>query len=204
MRYQAILFDFDGVLVDSEPVHFECWREILRDFDVALDWETYSRHGIGISDRDLMALLCRRAAHPIAVDQLLAQYPRKRELFRTRMLERNAVSHDVVDLLNGLNAYQLGVVTSSGRAEVEPILEKAGIRRFFRAVICGGDVKRLKPAPDPYLLAVQRLGVRSALALEDSDAGETSARTAGLDVLRVGTPAHMPQLLRARLDRAAL
>lgn len=203
MRYQAILFDFDGVLVDSEPVHFDCWREILRDFDVTLDWNTYSRHGIGNSDRDLMALLCRRAARPIEVGELLAQYPRKKELFRTRMLERTSVSQEVLELLTELRAYQLGVVTSSGRAEVEPVLEKAGIQRFFRVVVCGGDVKRLKPAPDPYLLAIQTLGVRLALALEDSDAGETSASAAGLDVLRVSTPAAMPQLLRARLESPA-
>jgi len=200
VRYQAILFDFDGVLVDSEPVHFECWREILRDFDVPLDWQTYCRHGIGVSDRDLMALLCQRAARPFEVDRLLAQYPRKKEMFRTRMLERNAISLDVMELLRALSGYQLGVVTSSGRTEVEPILEKAGIDGLFRAVVYGGDVQRLKPAPDPYLLAVQKLGVRSALALEDSDAGETSARAAGLDVLRVPASAQMPELLRAHLE----
>ena len=200
MRYQAILFDFDGVLVDSEPVHFECWREILREFDVPLDWQTYFQHGIGISDRDLMTLLCRRAGRPFEVDQVLAQYPRKKELFRARMLELNAVSQDIMELLRTLNGYQLGVVTSSGRAEVEPILQKAGIDGLFHAAVYGSDVKRLKPAPDPYLLAVQKLGVRSALVLEDSDAGEASARAAGLDVLRVSTPAQMPQLLRARLE----
>lgn len=200
MPYDAILFDFDGVLVDSEPVHFECWREILRDLGMHLDWQTYREHGIGTSDRDLMALLCERAGRPDALNQLLAQYPRKSELFRNRMLEREAFSGDVLELLAGLNEYQLGVVTSSGRAEVEPILEKGGIHGLFRAAVYGGDVKRLKPAPDPYLLAVQKLGVRTALAVEDSNAGEASARGAGLDVLRIPTPSEMPRLLRTHIQ----
>jgi beta-phosphoglucomutase len=199
VRYEAILFDFDGVLVDSEPVHCECWQEILQTFDLHLDWETYRTHGIGVSDRDLMSLICRRAGRPLEVDRLLAEYPRKKELFRSRMLERQSFTPDVLELLPQLHEYQLAVVTSSGQSEVEPILRHAGIRDLFRAVVYGGDVKQLKPAPDPYLLAVKKLGVRSALVVEDSDAGEASARAAGLDVLRVGSSAEMPELVRDRI-----
>ena len=71
MRYQAILFDFDGVLVDSEPVHFECWQEILKTFDIHLDWETYRTHGIGVPDRVLMSMLFQQAGRPLEVDRLL-------------------------------------------------------------------------------------------------------------------------------------
>lgn len=199
MRYEAILFDFDGVLVDSEPVHFECWQEILGTFGMHLDWETYSEHGIGVSDRDLMSLLCRRAERPLAVEQLLAEYPRKKELFLARMLAREPFPATVLELLPQLDAYQLAVVTSSGQSEVEPILRKADLHGFFRTAVYGGDVKRLKPAPDPYLLAVEKLGVKKALVVEDSEAGEASARAAGLDVLRVQSPSEMPALLRRKL-----
>jgi len=198
--YEAILFDFDGVLVDSEPVHFGCWQEILQSFDLHLDWETYRTYGIGVSDRDLMSLICQRAGRPLEVDRLLAEYPRKRVMFRDRMLERQVFPAGVLELLPQLHAYQLAVVTSSGQSEVEPLLRDAGIHDFFRTMVYGGDVKKLKPAPDPYLLAVKRLGVNRALALEDSDAGEASARAAGLDVLRVRSPAEMPELLRERIE----
>ena len=120
-------------------------------------------------------------------------------MFRSRRLERQSFTPDVLELLPQLDAYQLAVVTSSGQSEVEPILRHAGIHDFFRAVVYGGDVKKLKPAPDPYLLAVKKLGVRSALVVEDSDAGEASARAAGLDVLRVQSPEEMPELLRERI-----
>ncbi len=200
MRYEAILFDFDGVLVDSEPVHFACWREILQGFDMHLDWETYRTYGIGVSDRELMSLMCQRAGRPLEVDRLLAEYPRKRVMFRDRMLQRQMFPAAVLDLLPQLHGYQLAVVTSSGQSEVEPILREAGIHDFFRTLVYGGDVKKLKPAPDPYLLAMDKLGVRRALVVEDSDAGEASARAAGLDVLRVGSPAEMPELLRERIE----
>ncbi len=201
MRYEAILFDFDGVLVDSEPVHFECWREILQDFDLQMDWTTYCEHGIGVSDRDLMGFICQRAGRPhTLVDQLMAEYPRKNERFRSIMLERQLFTKDVLELLPQLHEYQLGVVTSSGQSEVEPLLKDAGVHGFFRAMVYGGDVRQLKPAPDPYLLAVKKLGVRTALVVEDSDAGERSARAAGLDVLRVRTQLEMPGLLRQRLS----
>jgi HAD superfamily hydrolase (TIGR01509 family) len=146
-----------------------------------------------------MSMICREAGRPLEVERLLAEYPRKKELFRSRMLERQSFSGEVLELLPQLDAYQLAVVTSSGQSEVEPILRHAGIHDFFRAVVYGGDVKKLKPAPDPYLLAVKKLGVQTALVVEDSDAGEASARAAGLDVLRVRSPEEMPELLRERI-----
>ena len=197
--YEAILFDFDGVLVDSEPVHFECWREVLTRFGLTLEWDVYRREGIGVSDRHLMKILCSQVNPPLDVELLLAEYPRKKELFRSRMLERRPFSGEVLSLIAKLSGHQLGVVTSSGRYEVEPILAAAGILGRFQVAVYGGDVKRLKPAPDPYLLAIERLGVSNALVIEDSAAGEQSARAAGLDVLRIHHQAVMAALVASHL-----
>lgn len=203
MRYEAILFDFDGVLVDSEPVHCECWQEILKPYGLKLDWETYCEHGIGAADRLLLARLCQQVNPPVDLETLIAEYPRKRELFQTRMLAREAFSADVLELIPQLNEYHLAVVTSSGQTEVESILIRAGIRGYFRVAVFGGDVKRHKPDPEPYLLAVEKLGVRTALVVEDSDAGEASATAAGLDVLRIHKTSDMPSKLRELLGYRA-
>jgi HAD superfamily hydrolase (TIGR01509 family) len=198
-RYDAILFDFDGVLVDSEPVHFVCWQEILQPFGLTLDWKTYCEQGIGVSDRAMLAMLCKQSDPPLDIELLAAEYPRKKDIFRTKMLAAPSISRTVIDLLDSLADYKLAVVTSSGRNEVEPILEAAGIRSRFHAAVFGGDVKHLKPAPDPYRLAVERLGVSRALVIEDSEAGIASGIAAGLDVLRVPTQEAMPELVRLHL-----
>jgi beta-phosphoglucomutase len=199
VQYEAILFDFDGVLVDSEPVHCQCWQEILKPYGLTLDWKTYCEHGIGAADRLLLARLAQQVSPPVDLERLIAEYPRKRELFQTRMLEREAFSPDVLKLIRQLNDYQLAIVTSSGQTEVESILIRAGIREYFRAAVFGGDVKKHKPDPEPYLLAVQKLGVQRALVVEDSDAGVASATAAGLDVLRIHKPSDLPARLRERL-----
>jgi beta-phosphoglucomutase len=198
--YQAILFDFDGVLVDSEPVHFTCWQEILAPFGITLDWPYYEANCIGISDRAMLETLCRRKDPPLDLELLFAEYPRKKNLFRERMLAGDPISTEVKCLVAELApGFQLGAVTSSGRTEVEPILEASGLLTHFETVVYGGDVERLKPAPDPYLLAMKRLGAAYGLAVEDSGPGIESARAANLDVVEVSRQSEMCRLVRDTL-----
>lgn len=199
--YEAILFDFDGVLVDSEPIHWECWQEILKPFGIPLDWEHYSENCIGISDRQMVAFLCEQIQPPADFDQVYAEYPRKRAMFRDRMEKVNALPNAVRELVAGVHReYKTAVVTSSGRMEIEPILERAGLLSHLDTCVYGGDVKQLKPAPEPYLLAASRLGVESALVVEDSEAGETSGRAAGFDVLRISCQSELIGSLNAALN----
>jgi HAD superfamily hydrolase (TIGR01509 family) len=201
--YEAILFDFDGVLVDSEPVHYACWVEILKPFSIPLPWQEYCERCIGISDREMAAFLAQRADPPIAFDTLWAEYPRKKQITRDRMLRDGIFKADVARLLGKLRSrYLLGVVTSSGQTEVEPILDSAGVLPLLGATVYGGDVARHKPAPDPYLLALDKLGVRRALVIEDSQAGLESARRAGLDVLHVPVQQEVCRLVREKLSPA--
>ena len=197
--YEAILFDFDGVLVDSEPVHFECWREVLRPFGIELDWDVYRVRFIGISDLAMLEDLAKLRQPPVDVVLLWREYPRKRALFRQKMLGSSAITPAVRDLLAGLDGMRLAVVSSSGRDEIEPILRAGGIRPYFAAVVCREDVTEYKPAPAPYLKAAELLQVNRALVVEDSQAGIASGKAAGFDVLKVPAAAAMPDLLRSWL-----
>jgi HAD superfamily hydrolase (TIGR01509 family) len=199
--YEAILFDFDGVLADSEPVHFACWSEILQPHGVSVDWEDYRKACVGLAEIPTAEWLCRQADPPLDFNRLWAEYPRKQELFRRRMIADPPVSRNISEFLKSLNGYKLAVVSSSRRAEIEPGLEAGGIRRLFQAVVCGDDVESHKPAPDPYLFAARLLGVRAALVVEDSDAGVASGRAAGFDVLRVGSAAETPAAVLAQLNK---
>jgi HAD superfamily hydrolase (TIGR01509 family) len=95
--------------------------------------------------------------------------------------------------------YKLAVVTSSATTEIVPILTAGGIRQHFDTLVGGEDVQNHKPAPDPYLLAAQRLGVRTALVVEDSQVGMTSGRAAGFEVLAVKGPADLRERVLGRL-----
>ena len=102
-----------------------------------------------------------------------AQYPAKKELFRARMIAAPPFPPALGALLKRLHGgYRMAVVSSSSCDEIEPLLVAAGLRCCFETVVGGENVKHHKPAPDPYLLAAQRLQVKRALVLEDSEAGQ--------------------------------
>lgn len=188
--------------MDSEPVHLSCWNQLLNDnFGYTVRWEEFAPNCVGVHERGTVEWLIAQRNPPVPFDDLWELYPRKKQLFRDRMLVTGAISDSVVDLLQELKStYLLAVVTSSGRVEVEPILEAAGILPVIQTAVYGSDVRNLKPAPDPYLLACQRLGTTNALVIEDSAAGVASARAAGLEVLQISTQRELCPALKARLE----
>lgn len=197
--YDAILFDFDGVLADTEPLHFRCWRDILGPYGIELDWNTYADSCIGISDRLMLTRFCDRTSPRVEVQKLLDEYPLKRERFRELILRELPFFTGCRAFLDSLEGYKLAVVSSSGRGEIEPALHRAGLLDCFETLVFGGDVRELKPAPEPYLLAAARLKARRPLVVEDSEAGVESARAAGFDCIRVKSPAEVPAAIQERL-----
>ena len=202
-EFQAILFDFDGVLLDSEPVHCSCWAEELAALGLTLTWDFYRRHCIGIDDKDMLRMMASQAVPPRDWRDLWALYPAKKERFRARMIANPAFDPALNSLLAGLHeTYRLAVVSSSSCSEIEPLLVAGGLRAHFDTIVGGEQVEHHKPAPDPYLLAAARLAVTRALVLEDSAAGIASGQTAGFEVLPVERPADVPEMLRRRLENS--
>src|SRR5689334_7529847 len=170
-EFDAIFFDFDGVLLDTEPVHCACWAEVLRTKGIDLTWEYYHQCCVGIDDRDMLRILGRNARPPRDFDELWTLYPEKRRLFQARMTRPEFEPHVKAMLPDLARDYRLAVVSSSACGEIEPLLVAGGIREHFSTIVGGDQVKAQKPAPEPYLLAAQRLAVGRALVIEDSDAG---------------------------------
>ena len=200
MTYPAILFDFDGVLMDSEPVHYACWKEVLAPMGIHIEWEPYRQHCVGASEPATMDYYARLRNPPYDAGAIRALYPAKKELFRARMERELPFVPGIGDFLRSLaGRYKLGMVSSSSRVELEPLLVRGGIRDCFQALVFGEDVEHHKPAPDAYLLAARLLGVENALVVEDSDAGLESARRAGFDAVRIPEAARTVELVRAAL-----
>ncbi len=189
--------------MDSEPVHLACWNQLLNNnFGYTVRWEDFAPNCVGVHERGTVEWLIAQRNPPVPFDDLWDLYPRKKQLFRDRMLLSGAVHDDVVDFLKQLRGeYLLAVVTSSGRVEVEPILESSGILPLIQTAVYGSDVKNLKPAPDPYLLACQRLGTTNALVVEDSAAGVASGQAAGLEVLQIQAQRELCPALRNYLQQ---
>lgn len=202
-KFDAILFDFDGVLIDSEPLHCLCWAEVLKPLGVTLEWEFYREHCIGIDDREMLRTMAAQSDPPRDWMELWAQYPAKKELFRHRTLNAPPFHPELDTFLAELHtAYKMAVVTSSARAEIEPLLEAAQLRHHFDLMVCDKEAGAHKPAPEPYLMAARLLEVSNPLVVEDSAAGIASGRAAGFEVLAVPSPAEVPDLVRRRVAQA--
>jgi HAD superfamily hydrolase (TIGR01549 family) len=103
-------------------------------------------------------------------------------------------------MLNELQAFRLGLVTSSDRDEVEPLLRAAGIHTSFGAIVYADDTKRHKPDSEPYLLVRERLAIQTGIVFEDSDSGLESALTAGFIAIRVDRPENLPAIVKGSLS----
>jgi HAD superfamily hydrolase (TIGR01509 family) len=198
---KAFLFDFDGVLADTEPLHWTAWLEVLGPYSPDLDWETYQRRCVGTSDIEMLQFFSEITAIPVTTDELKALYPQKRNIFQALATVRPIIDEDLVRMLASVNGLSLGVVTSSNQAEVEPILKQAGLLEVLDTVVYGNDVTHYKPHPEPYQIALARLGVEpsEAIVFEDSASGIRSASEAGCHVVTVHAPADLPGLVEAVL-----
>src|SRR5262249_45351017 len=140
-----LLFDFDGVLADTEPIHYACWKELLAPHGILFDWPFYQKNCIGVSDRAMIERFAAQHDPPIPFERIWPDYQRKQLIFRERLERLHPFLPETVLLIEKLhNDYKLAVVSSSARTEVEPPIARAGMRPFFQTLICGREVPNLK------------------------------------------------------------
>ena len=200
-RLDAVIFDMDGVLIDSEPLHFGVLNEVLALDGYTLD-AAENEQFIGTTTEVMFEALIRRHNLPRTV----LDYTERYEAAVLRVLRQpHAPRPGVRELIERLRqlGLRLGVASSSNRAWVAATLESLGLADQFDTVVSGDDVTHGKPDPEIYLLTAQRLGAPPArcVAIEDSPNGVTSAHAAGMTVLGVRTPytAHLQLTGAARI-----
>jgi HAD superfamily hydrolase (TIGR01509 family) len=184
-RFDAVVFDLDGTLIDTESLCNEAGLEACAALGFLVS-PAFFESLAGVDDRTRARLIEKEVGTPVELQAFLAEWDR---LCTQRFQQGIPLKPGAVDLLRRLEAagLPLALATSSRRGPAEEKLAAAGLRRYFRTVVTFEDVAAPKPAPDPYLLAAQRLGVPPArcLAFEDSETGARSAQAAGLVVVQV-------------------
>jgi HAD superfamily hydrolase (TIGR01509 family) len=192
MDYDALVFDFDGVIADTEPFYWRAWSELLSEADFELSWIEYCRLGRGVHDEEMIESL-QLFVPEIDLKKVSGNWQaRRRKRVKELCMLQPPISNQTIDLIQNLRGIRLGLVTSSDRSEVEPILRSAGIYASFHALVFGDDVLRHKPSPDPYLKIAQLLHIQNGVAFEDSASGMESARSAIFFVVHVPDPQELP------------
>ena len=184
MNFEAVLFDCDGVLVDSEPITNGALRECLHEAGWAITPEDCERLFIGRAVRDQRALIEEMTGQPWSEAWLQAFYGRRNERLRAELKAIEGI-HDAVAQLHGAVAGRLACASGADLAKVKMQLEQVDLARWFgAAVFSGHDLPRSKPAPDVYLAAAAHLGVdpTRCLVIEDTAPGATAGLAAGATV----------------------
>jgi len=189
---RAVCFDFNGVLVDDEDVHFELLREILAEEGIDLTERQYHEEYLGYDDRGCFQVALSAAGRPASPERLGALIALKADRYRTRAEAGLPVFPGAAESLKSLaRRFPLAICSGALRPEIEFALERLGARGCVSAIISAEDTTRCKPDPQGYLLSLaalrslvgrdlRDLEAPECLAVEDSLAGIASARAAGM------------------------
>jgi len=199
---RAIIFDFDGVLFDSEPVRFRAAVQALTEIGVDLTWEDFVRCWLGRTDKaGLSAVLGPRfnAEGPRVIE-------RRNAIYEQRLDEVQPYTDAGRFLRRTPQGIRLAIATGSRRLEVDGILWRAVMTQSFQTIVTAEDYTRPKPAPDPFQAAARllQLSPASCLVLEDSPAGVVAAQAAGMPVVAVERGREVPGLEQATWKVATL
>jgi len=181
---QAIIFDFDGTLVDTMPFHYEAYRQVLAEVGLGLSEEAFFA-AIGGNARETIPKFLAGRPCSLSVAEIHA---RKKECVQRLFTTEPIPVLETARLLPVLSEkYPLALASSGARPGIELILRRLDWSRYFQAVVTGEDTPHGKPAPDLFLLAAAQLAVppENCLVFEDTDAGVEAGRRAGMTVFDV-------------------
>ena len=192
----AVIFDCDGVLVDTEPLHYKAYQEVLQPFGLGYDYEAYLNLYIGFDDRDAFLAVFEQAKRPLEPPALEGLIDAKSKALQAIASRGIPSFPGVVALVQDLVDHGVPLAVASGalRSEVEMFVSVLGLSQAFRIIVGADDVSRSKPDPETYILALERLrenmglprlDPRSCIAIEDTPAGIRSAKGADLFVIAV-------------------
>jgi beta-phosphoglucomutase len=192
---EAVIFDFDGVVVDSEPIHMDCFRQVVRPYGVEFTDEQYYDRYLSYSDREALTQMVRQYdLDPAAVD-IDALIAAKTKLMQHALATSADPLPGALELMRATRdrGLALAICSAALRQEVELPLRRAGVFDLVQLIVAAEDVHIHKPDPAGYIETCRRLGVllgrdllpERCVAIEDSPGGVAAAKAAGMAALAV-------------------
>ena len=184
---KAVLFDMNGIIIDDEHIHEMAFRETVKPFKIGFDHQAYLECCAGKTDRVGYEQIAKKYSANLPIDDLLKQ---KRQIYLKLFPANKRNYPGVIDLIHSLaKDFVLALTSSSSGDEVDLITKELGINHKFKVIISANDVTKSKPDPEPYLITVQKLGLKpqECVVIEDSRSGVSSAKAAACYCIGVTT-----------------
>ncbi len=208
MTLKAVLFDFNGVIINDEPLHEKLIEQILIEENLRPIPGEFQQVCLGRSDRVCLTELLNRRGRVVSESYLIQLMQRKAQAYQQQLekMQKLPLYSGLDDLIFQVRSLhlKLAIVSGAMRSEIELVLNRANLAAHFPVIVAGDDITTSKPEPDGYLLAVERLNQEypdlqlqpsECLAIEDTPAGIQAAKRAGISVVGVANtyPFHMMQ-----------
>jgi beta-phosphoglucomutase len=192
---RAVIFDFDGVITDSEILHFRAFNRVLSRYGTKISMKDYYKTYLGLTDVDCFNLLIREGHLKVYTQKIEELVKQKNQIFEELAKTEGRIIEGVHDFLEMLGQNNIPMAICSGAllTEIELILEEARLRHFFEVIVSAEQVRKGKPSPDGFLLTLQKLNkgrqipIRGAecVVIEDSRWGLAAAGAAGMHTVAV-------------------
>jgi beta-phosphoglucomutase family hydrolase len=180
---QALIFDCDGTLADTMPLHWRAWQTVTKRYNLLFPEERFYQLG-GVPSRDILKMLSEEQNRPL---DPVAASKEKEAAYIPFLSEVRAIEPVVRIVRENAGKLPMAVASGGNQEHINQVLTHLGIRQFFQAVVTSEFVTRQKPAPDIFLEAARRLGVAPQFcrAYEDTDLGLQAIRAAGMEAVDV-------------------
>ena len=184
--FKAYLFDCDGTIVDSMPLHFVAWGKALSEWSCTFSEDQFYAWGGRPVDEIIRALNKAQGLH-MPVDELMQ---RKEAYYRDMLHDLQGVPEVLEHIERSYGVIPFAVVSGSPRESVEASLDVLGIRDRFEVLVCAGEYAKGKPNPEPFQKAASLLGIHpeDCLVFEDADPGIAAAEAAGMQWVKIESP----------------
>lgn len=204
---RAVIFDFDGVITDSEILHLRAFNQSLAQYGIEITKNDYYTMYLGFNDTDCYKLLIEKGLLKMDEQQINTLMIQKKKIFEQLAKAEGKMIEGVRDFLNMLEQNNIPMAICSGSllTEVEMVLEEARLRHLFEVIVSGEQVTKGKPDPEGFLLSLQRLNenrenpitANQCVVIEDSHWGLEAAKAAGMHTIAVTNSYDAEQLSQA-------